>query len=56
VIDDGIGFDPGHTPGTGIQGMEDRLEALAGSLAIESSVGAGTKVSGSIPARPRITA
>ena len=51
VTDDGAGFDPEHTLGTGIQGMEDRLEALGGSLVIESSVGAGTEVSGSIPAR-----
>jgi signal transduction histidine kinase len=51
VNDDGAGFDPEHSPlGTGLQGMKDRLEALGGSLSIESSVGAGTEVSGSIPA------
>ena len=33
VRDDGVGFDPQtHTPGTGIQGMQDRLDAVGGSL------------------------
>ncbi len=42
VTDDGTGFDPEHTPlGTGLQGMKDRLEALGGTLTVESAGGAG---------------
>jgi signal transduction histidine kinase len=52
VTDDGVGFDPktrGY--GTGLQGMADRLAALAGELTVTSSPGAGTTVSGSVPVR-----
>ena len=56
VTDDGSGFDPDRTPlGSGLQGMKDRLEALGGSPTVTSSVGAGTTVGGSIPARPRVS-
>jgi signal transduction histidine kinase len=52
VTDDGTGFDPARTPlGTGVQGMKDRLEALGGTLTVDSSPGAGTTVGGAIPAR-----
>jgi signal transduction histidine kinase len=52
LTDDGTGFDPARTPlGTGLQGMKDRLEALGGTLTVNSSLGAGTTVVGSIPAR-----
>ena len=38
VRDDGVGFDPQtHTPGTGIQGMQDRLDAIGGSLQVTSA-------------------
>jgi signal transduction histidine kinase len=51
VSDDGSGFDPARTPpGTGLQGMRDRLEALGGSFGIDSSPGVGTTVRGSITA------
>ena len=50
VRDDGVGFDPQtHTPGTGIQGMQDRLDAVGGSLLVTSSPGDGTVVTGSVP-------
>jgi signal transduction histidine kinase len=50
VTDDGAGFDPSHVGyGTGLQGIADRLGALAGTLSVTSSVGAGTTVTGSIP-------
>jgi len=52
VTDDGVGFDPktrGY--GTGLQGMADRLAALAGELTVRSSSGAGTTVIGSVPVR-----
>ena len=39
--------------GTGLQNMRDRLEALAGSLAVMSAPGAGTTVSGEVPFRGR---
>jgi len=55
VTDDGAGFDPEHTPpGTGLQGMKDRLEALGGILEVDSSPGTGTTVGGAIPARAEI--
>jgi len=50
VIDDGRGFDPGAGgTGTGLQGMADRLEALGGSLHVDSRPGSGTSVSGLVP-------
>jgi signal transduction histidine kinase len=50
VTDDGAGFDPSHVGyGTGLQGIADRLGALAGTLSVESSEHAGTTVAGVIP-------
>jgi signal transduction histidine kinase len=52
VRDDGRGFDAATTPrGSGLQNMTDRLEALGGTLHVESSPGAGTTVFGRIPIR-----
>jgi signal transduction histidine kinase len=57
VEDDGAGFDRVATPrGSGLQNMADRLEAVGGSLEIESTPGAGTTVSGQIPVQPRAAA
>jgi signal transduction histidine kinase len=51
VRDDGVGFEPeGVGYGTGLQGMTDRLDALGGSLTIQSAPGAGTSVQGRVPA------
>jgi signal transduction histidine kinase len=51
VIDDGKGFDPGSKPpGSGLQGMADRMEALGGMLEVHSEPGTGTSVVGHIPA------
>jgi signal transduction histidine kinase len=51
VTDDGRGFDPAASgAGTGLQGMADRLEAVGGSLELTSAPGAGTTVTGSVPA------
>jgi signal transduction histidine kinase len=51
VTDDGDGFDPGAAGyGTGLQGMADRLDAVAGRLEVRSSPGAGTTVTGELPA------
>jgi signal transduction histidine kinase len=51
VTDDGDGFDTAQpTPGTGLQGMADRLAAAGGTLAIRSAPGLGTTISGRLPA------
>jgi signal transduction histidine kinase len=50
VVDDGRGFDPAATPpGSGLQNMADRLEALGGAVEVASAPGDGTKVTGRIP-------
>ncbi|HEY7661079.1 MAG TPA: sensor histidine kinase [Actinomycetota bacterium] len=52
VRDDGVGFEPGvATAGTGLQGMADRLDAVGGTLQVTSAPGAGTTISGRVPAR-----
>jgi signal transduction histidine kinase len=51
VTDDGDGFDTARpTPGTGLQGMADRLAAVGGTLSIRSAPGLGTTISGRLPA------
>ena len=51
VVDDGRGFDAAVTSyGTGLQGIADRLGALDGSLSVESTPGAGTTLTGRVPA------
>jgi signal transduction histidine kinase len=50
VADDGCGFDPAtREPGLGLTNMADRIDALGGSLTVESRVGDGTRITGSIP-------
>jgi len=50
VIDDGRGFDPSRTDhGTGLQGMADRLDAIGGSIEVDSAPGRGTRVVGRLP-------
>jgi signal transduction histidine kinase len=50
VADDGRGFDVPATPrGSGLQNMADRVDAVGGTLDIESSPGRGTVVTGRIP-------
>jgi signal transduction histidine kinase len=50
VRDDGRGFDPaGRSYGTGLQGIIDRLDAIGGTVTIESEPGTGTSVSGRVP-------
>jgi signal transduction histidine kinase len=54
VTDDGRGFDPVTTPrGSGLQNMEDRVEALGGTIEIVSAPGEGTTVTGRIPVSNR---
>ncbi len=51
VTDDGDGFDTAKpTPGTGLQGMADRLAAAGGTFCIRSAPGLGTTISGRMPA------
>jgi signal transduction histidine kinase len=52
VTDDGPGFDPRTAKrGSGLQNMADRIAAAGGRLQIVSSPGAGTTISGTVPAR-----
>lgn len=50
VADDGAGFDPSRVSyGTGLQGIADRVGALASTLSVTSLENTGTKVVGIIP-------
>jgi signal transduction histidine kinase len=50
VTDDGRGFDlTAVTRGAGLTNMEDRLDALGGTLQIESSPGRGTTLRAAVP-------
>jgi signal transduction histidine kinase len=52
VSDYGDGFDPAQTGyGTGLQGIDDRLDAIGGTLEVRSAPGEGTTVTGRIPAQ-----
>ena len=54
VTDDGVGFDASTDHGgTGLQGMQDRLAAVGGTLAVRSTPGIGTTVAGRVPAHPQ---
>lgn len=48
VTDDGVGFDPHVTRGTGLDGLRDRVEAIGGSFALTSGP-TGTVVRAAIP-------
>jgi signal transduction histidine kinase len=48
IEDDGLGgADPGR--GTGLRGLADRVEALGGTLHVESPAGGGTRLAAEIP-------
>jgi signal transduction histidine kinase len=50
VLDDGAGFDPNAVvAGLGMANMQDRLTAIGGRLTIESALGTGTTLAGTIP-------
>jgi signal transduction histidine kinase len=52
VRDHGSGFEVDHAEaGEGLRIMRDRMAALGGTLTIESATGAGTTVTGALPAR-----
>jgi signal transduction histidine kinase len=48
VRDDGRGFRPSATDGRGLQNMRDRMSAIGGELSVDSEVGRGTSVRGSL--------
>ena len=51
VSDDGIGFDPGQVNGGyGLRGMRTRVTEAGGTLTVDSTPGAGTRVSAMVPA------
>jgi signal transduction histidine kinase len=54
IEDDGGGFDT-RTTGydTGLRGMEDRLDAIGGSLEVRSTPGRGTTIAGRVPVTAR---
>jgi signal transduction histidine kinase len=49
VSDDGAGFDVGATVRSGLAGLADRLEALGGSLDVDSTTGRGTTLTARLP-------
>jgi PAS domain S-box-containing protein len=52
VADDGVGgADPQH--GTGLRGLADRVEALDGTLVVDSLPGEGTRIRAEVPEAPR---
>ena len=48
IVDDGIGG-AAETPGSGLQGLRDRVEAVGGSFAVDSTH-RGTRITARIPA------
>ena len=50
VADDGRGFCPAEpSEGYGLRGMRERLELVGGSVAVESSLGSGTRLTVLVP-------
>jgi len=48
IADDGVGgADPSRS--SGLRGLGDRIEALGGSLAVDSTPGGGTRVMAALP-------
>jgi PAS domain S-box-containing protein len=53
VVDDGVGgADPAR--GSGLEGLEDRVETLDGTFEVASPAGGGTRVQATIPMAPRV--
>ncbi len=49
VTDDGTGFDAEAAAGSGLRGLADRVEALGGSVEVDSSPGRGTRLVARLP-------
>jgi signal transduction histidine kinase len=54
IEDDGVGFDSkqGRSASHGIAGMRFRIEQLKGTLLVDSSPGAGTRLEAILPGKP----
>jgi signal transduction histidine kinase len=52
IVDDGVGG-AAETAGNGLRGLRDRVEAIGGTLTIDSPVGQGTRVAAALPAGTR---
>lgn len=50
VEDDGVGFDPAGTAGSGLGGLRDRAEQVGGAVEVASAPGQGTRVTVRVPA------
>ncbi len=48
IADDGVGG-ADASGGSGLRGLADRVEALSGTLAVDSPAGAGTRIHAEIP-------
>jgi signal transduction histidine kinase len=51
VRDDGAGFEPKRSSGTGLANLADRIAALGGRLEVVSRPSEGTRLTGELPAR-----
>jgi signal transduction histidine kinase len=51
VADDGVG-DARPRRGSGLEGLRDRVEAIGGTLEIDSPAGEGTRIAAVLPAAP----
>ncbi|MFN2464298.1 MAG: histidine kinase [Candidatus Dormibacteria bacterium] len=52
IRDDGVGFDMASVArGSGLQNIADRIDAIGGTLTVESTPGAGTRIGADIPIR-----
>jgi signal transduction histidine kinase len=49
IADDGVGFAPARTPGTGLLAMRERAAQAGGRVAIDATPGAGTRVRAWMP-------
>ena len=49
ISDDGVGFRPSETAGSGLMGLRDRIEAVGGVMRVVSAPAAGTKLSAELP-------
>lgn len=49
VVDDGCGYDVAATPSTGLRGLADRIEAVGGTVDVESAPQQGTTLTMRLP-------
>jgi signal transduction histidine kinase len=51
IRDEGVGFNPAAALGDGLAGLRDRIQALGGTLEVQSAPGAGTTITVLLPIR-----